>query len=280
MRCEDWEAEILPLHGANLALLKKGSLSVLRTPKSLKALSEAPVLYGNPILFPPNRTKDGRFQFMGKDYLLPINEPKFRNHLHGSIYNAPFEVTSVTGGSTVCCLHNSGEWFPFPFTLSVSFSLDVKGLIQHIEILNSGDTPMPVLLGFHTTFNAPELFSVPIGRRWETDDRYIPTSKLCPLNEQELLYKTGCHPEGKIITGYYTAEGLVARIGRVLYEASAGFTQWVLFNQGGEKGLLCVEPQSGGVNGLNIPGGHSVLPAGKTACFELRFTVDDSIKGD
>ena len=42
-----------------------------------------------------------------------------------------------------------------------------------------------------------------------------------------------------------------------------------LFNGGGKQGFLCIEPQAGWVNGLNIPSAHKVLGAGKSAQYEI-----------
>ncbi len=273
LRCGSWEAEVLPFFGANLISLKKDGHALLRTPDSMEQLEVSPYLYGNPLLFPPNRTAEGKFCFEGKEYFLPINEPQFGNHLHGLLYNALFQTKNYSDNSVVCFLKNEGELFPFCFTLEISFTLDEEGLTQRINVHNDGDHAMPVLLAFHTSFATPECFSVPIGKRWEIDSCYIPTEKLTDLNEQELLYRSGCHPDGKVITGFYTAENHTAHIGRILYETSPKFTQWILYNGGGKKGFLCVEPQTGCVNGLNMPGEHLVLSEGETAEFWLRFTL-------
>ena len=50
------------------------------------------------------------------------------------------------------------------------------------------------------------------------------------------------------------------------------FDHWIFFNGLGESGYLCVEPQSGKVNGLNIDGGHTRLAAGEKIKFETRIT--------
>ncbi|MDF2986536.1 MAG: galactose mutarotase-like enzyme [Eubacterium sp.] len=272
LSCGNWEAEVLPSFGANLIAFRYKGLPVLRTPDSIEQLNENPCLYGNPVLFPPNRTADGRFLFEKREYHLPVNEPLTGNHLHGMLYNAPFDVSEITDRSAVCLLKNKGEWFPFDFSMEISFELDGEGLTQHIAIHNDGTGSMPVLLGFHTSFVAPEDFSVSIKKRWERDLRHIPTGKLSDLSERELYFKNGCASEEQVISDYYTAEDTFARLGPVLYQVSPEFTQWVLYNGGGNKGFLCVEPQSGPVNGLNIPGGYTVLPQGKTARFWLRFT--------
>src|SRR5262249_916220 len=43
-----------------------------------------PTRSGIPILFPfPNRIRDGRFSWAGKEYRLPLNDPSGKNAIHG-----------------------------------------------------------------------------------------------------------------------------------------------------------------------------------------------------
>lgn len=272
LKCVNWEAAILPSFGANLISLRYDGKAVLREPESLEQLKNAPELYGNPLLFPPNRTKNGIFSFEGKNYNLPVNEAAHQNHLHGYLHRAPFETVSASESSAVCRLKNDGAYFPFPFIMEVSFTLTKTGMEQRITIINNGSRSMPVLLGFHTSFVPEESFAVPIGKRWERDEHFIPTGMLCELSEDERKICSGTNSEGKIISGYYTSEGRTARIGSIFFSVSSEFSQWILYNQGGQNGIVCVEPQTGCVNGLNIPGEHLALPAGDKKEYWLRFT--------
>ncbi|NLA97536.1 MAG: hypothetical protein GX836_04935 [Spirochaetales bacterium] len=61
--------------GANCIQLTKDDVSLLRTPPSREQFAAQQNLYGIPLLFPPNRTKDGRYMFKGREYRFPINEP-------------------------------------------------------------------------------------------------------------------------------------------------------------------------------------------------------------
>ena len=53
------------------------------------------------------------------------------------------------------------------------------------------------------------------------------------------------------------------------FTVSANFDQRVLFNGGGGQGFLCIEPQAGWVNGLNIPGAHKVLKKGQSEVYTM-----------
>ena len=77
-----------------------------------------------------------------------------------------------------------------------------------------------------------------------------------PLNPKEQKFVTGSASKGIAISGYYKSCGNVSLIGDYNYTVSHHFDHWILFNS---EGVLCVEPQCGAVNGLNIADGHLLL---------------------
>lgn len=270
-----WEAAIYPEYGAALTALTCEGQELLRTPEDMGEWRKSPYLYGNPLLLPPNRTRDGVFTFRGNTYTLPVNEPDKKNHIHGLLFDAPFSVTERWENGLCCSYQNCGERYPFHFTVSFCYQISTSGLKVDLSLKNDGNTAMPLVLGFHTTFSEPQSFAVPIKERWERDERLLPTGRLLPLSTEEAAIKTGCSYHGIPLTGCFTSDGHTAKIGDFLMETSEEFDQWVLYNGGGKDGYLCVEPQTGPVNGLNIPGGARVLEAGETFHCWLRFGLFD-----
>ncbi len=266
-----WQAKVLPGFGMNLISLRRNESPILREPADEQVLMENPYVYGVPLLLPANRTAGGRFEFEGKMYQIPINEPAFSNHIHGLLYNAPFEVLQQTGDSVTAAYENYGDRYPFPFVMIITDTLSEAGLHRRLELKNTGDTAMPFTLAFHTAFTEPAVFSVPLGKRAERDNNYIPTGKLEALSETEKEYLTEASSNGRAISGFYTAAGHRAMLDDTLFEVSENFDQWILFNGGGEQGFLCIEPQCGQVNGLNMPDGHHVLQPGEIEIFT--FTI-------
>ena len=273
LRAGSWEAAVSPDFGANLTTLIYRDFPILRSPKKAEdLLSKDRYVYGNPLLLPPNRVKDGKFLFEGKEYNLPINEPERGNHLHGLFTDAPFYVTKHTDTELMCFYQNQGERFPFDFTIFFHYTISQSGLLLKINVQNDGPWPMPLAMGFHTTFTEPAgFFSIPLGKRWERDERFLPTGNLVELNEKEKRLTKGCHSDGGPLTGYFTAAEHWAQIGDFRLETSEQFDQWVLFNGGGGQGYLCIEPQIGCVNGLNFPHGCRTIKAGQTERCWLRF---------
>ncbi|MBO2521272.1 MAG: hypothetical protein CW345_05655 [Firmicutes bacterium] len=195
-------ATIVPTVGANCNRYvwehQGQPLELLVSAPDYDALREGPYLYGNPILFPyPNRVRDGRFAFGGKQAALPINEPERNNAIHGLVYNRPWEVVSQ-GASD-----EEGAWvtlrfassahpeveaaFPFPFEVLFTYRLKDGALANEMTAKNTGSGPMPMGYGLHPWFPLP---LSPKGRRsqcrvkapvtgvWELDARLLPTGEI------------------------------------------------------------------------------------------------------
>ena len=268
-----WSLELAPDFGMNPISLRYKGEPVLREPESVIELCKTPLLYGIPVLFPANRTKDAKFTFDGVEYHLPLNEPDRFNNLHGCLYTTPFTVLEQTEDRVVSCLRNTRQCFPFPFTMRFTDTLTEQGFRREVELHNDGETPMPVTISFHSTFVEPDSFTVQVGQRFEFDQYYIPTWKMLPLNDVEQTFPTSCVPRGNVISAYYTSTGNVARIGRYRYTVE-NFDEWIFYNGNSYEGYLCVEPQHGMVNGFNRPDGHTRLDAGKSIRFALQIQLD------
>lgn len=249
-----WQAEVRPEFGMNVSSLFCRNTPILRAPNDEKTLKNAPFLHGIPLLLPANRTKNGQFFFKNRKFSLPINEPLHNNNLHGLMFGAPFTVTEQTGNSVRAVCQNRGERYPFAFDMTITDVIQ-DGWCRTIELTALED--MPYTLAFHTTFVAPPVFSVPIGRRFIRDDHYIPTGETVQAE-----------PLGQAISGFYEAAGHTATVGDFSFSVLENFDQWVLFNGGGGQEFLCIEPQCGGVNGLNTEQ-HRILQAGEGEIFTL-----------
>ena len=91
-----YEAEICPERGANLVSLTKPELKMrsLRTPDSLDDFTNFnPYLWGVPVLLPPNRISGAKFEFEGREYVFPMNEPAIGNFIHGMLHETALPCT-------------------------------------------------------------------------------------------------------------------------------------------------------------------------------------------
>lgn len=257
-----WHAEISACRGANIVNLRYNGENVLNPLESEKQWEENPFVQGSPLLFPANRTAGAKFSFGGAEYSLPVTDKKNNLNLHGLLYAKIFSVVKAKSDRIVLQYENSGGIYPFDFLITAEYKLQNSGLKQVFTIENRSKTDMPYTFALHTSFAEPYYFSVPISLAQEKNDRHIPTGRYIPLTDCEALYASGLDPRGIPISGYYKANGKTAIIGNYSYTVSEAFDHFVLYNAGGNSGYLCVEPQVGAVNGLNIPGGHRVISVG------------------
>ena len=267
-----WEAEVCPRLGANVIALRYRGRDILVPLQNEEQLEKNPYIQGSPILLPANRTYLGKFSFEGVDYELPINEKRTSSHLHGLVLRQAFEVMDVTSAEITLRYKNRGECYPFHFDIIAKYSLDEGGLSQEFTIINTGEVNMPYVFCLHTTFVEPEVFTVPVLTRQERNSIDIPTGEYVPLNDQEQKYLTGSPSKGIYVVGYFKSAGNVATVDDIVYSVSENFDHWILYNARGEHGYICIEPQAGKVNGLNIADGHKILSPNQSVTYKTRFS--------
>jgi aldose 1-epimerase len=146
-----------------------------------------PTRSGFPILFPfPNRIRDGRFTWDGKDYQLPKNDPSGKNAIHGFVARRPWRVIergaddvsawltgefqgSVDGADTVAL-------WPSDYVLRVTYRLSPNMLSVEVSAENPGTRPLPWGLGYHPYFRlesfggAQALLWMPARKQWPLEE--------------------------------------------------------------------------------------------------------------
>ena len=270
---EGWRAEVAPALGGNIVSLSYNGRDIYLPLKSEKQLEINPYLQGAPILLPANRTAGAKFGFNGKEYNLPLNEPEIGAHLHGLVHRQPFTVKYCGESEIKLIYENNGDVYPFPFLLTVNYLIKNGVFRQEYTVINTGKGEMPFTFALHTTFKEPNSFSVPIDLCQEKDGFHIPTGRYVPLNSQEQGYTSGSPSKGLIISGYHRACGHTAYLDNLSYTVSDNFDHWILFNGRGESGLLCVEPQCGKVDGLNIKDGCKILNPNEETKFWIEYKI-------
>lgn len=262
---------VVPAWGSNLVSLvhEETGAELLRTPESAEAFWRRPVLYGTPVLFPPNRIAGGRFTYRGREYRFDINEPERGNHIHGFVYTRPWKLvraeTDAAGRAAVETRFDVVEsadrdeilrQFPHRFGITLRFVLEGATLRKEAEVHNDGDEPFPFGFGFHTAFAFPEdraRFGLDVARRWRLNERMVPTGELEDFSFREDLVR-GLRLEGLALDDAFfvgerarpTAATISYGVGgvglSVRYEADEHFRHWVVYNADGKSGFVCPEP--------------------------------------
>lgn len=265
-----YTAKINLSRGANCISLRneKYKANILREPDYSKDLDN-PYLYGMPILYPVNRISGGRFEFEGREYVFPINEPDTNCHLHGELHCMPFGIVEESENFVKCVYDKPYLDFPHRFKTEICYTLSDEGLEQITKITNLSNENMPNFLGFHTTFNIPFLKGTKpenirvfaqVGDEIERNMKvYLPTGKI--LESDEITHKFNSRdfiPFEKIISRHYRADkdgaielyDLEKNI-KLIYENDKKFT-WRLLYNGNADEYICLEPQTCMANCQNV----------------------------
>ena len=78
LKAHGYTAWIDPERGGSCIRLERFGADVLRTPEGPQNYENGASPWGTPLLFYPNRISGGCFEFEGREYRLPINEPSAR----------------------------------------------------------------------------------------------------------------------------------------------------------------------------------------------------------
>lgn len=154
---------------------------------------------GIPLLFPfPNRIRDGRFSWAGKEYRLPEDKVGYDgsgNAIHGFCIDRPWRVVAQGDDFVIGEFQLSKDapdrrdLWPADFVLRVHYELAGATLHSKFEIYNPDKVALPWGLGTHAYFKLPLsaetqaascLCVAPVTKQWELID-CLPTGKKTAL---------------------------------------------------------------------------------------------------
>ena len=263
-----------------------------------------PFLYGMPILFPVNRISGGSFCFEGRQYTFPINEPATGCHLHGKLHETAFTLLDKQENRLLCSCavaeNSLYPGFPHAFEIRMEYALDRDGMHQRTEIINRSHTNMPVLLGFHTTFNTcfgmnssgrdirvQAQIAEEYARNMKT---YLPTGEKPAFDSVSNALNTGTFDPCSAPTSrhYRSTPGgrMVLYDGEkdlsVVYENDEKFRFRLIYN-GDASGYICLEPQTCLANCPNAPvsreeGGFGYIAPGASETYLSKIMITEGDK--
>jgi aldose 1-epimerase len=162
-------AEVWPALGFNCVRWR-----AVRGGQPLEMLYSDPALFqgarptrsGVPVLFPfPNRIRDGRFEWDGQSYQLPLNDPAQKNAIHGFACRVPWRVVGqgadeesawITGAFR--CSIDAPQYrlmWPADHELRLTVRLGKGTLRLEATVHNPDRRPLPFGLGYHPYFRLP-----------------------------------------------------------------------------------------------------------------------------
>ncbi len=284
--------------GANCISLRYKDYKILREPDYLKELDN-PYVYGMPILFPVNRISGGSFEFEGRKYVFPLNEPNTGCHLHGELHEREFELISETENKIVCSYKpdSEKEYFGLQnnFKIDIEYELTENGFLHMTEITNLSDKNMPVMIGFHTTFNSDfsncsgaKTVLAEISEEYERNMKnYLPTGNKPEFDEVSQALSNGeFNPLIKPISRHYKA-GKDGRM--VIYDADKDISmvyendekyKFRLIYCSSDDKYICLEPQNCIANCANSPigrdeAGFDFIEPGKSKVYYSKIYIEE-----
>lgn len=271
-----------------------GLFAVIEAPESPQALfaSEA---YASAILYPfANRIQHGVYAFEGTKYALPMNETRRNNALHGLVTNQPFavineEATDQFARLTLRHTHAGDlDGYPFPFELTLTYTLSADGLTLAYSGLNNGTTPSPATFGWHPYFTLKSFpqatesgvaesdtildemtLSIPAQSVVVLNDDLMPTGVVNSLATTQFTLKDW-QVDSPFIVSATEADFVETHLHApkqgvtlvVSQETGPGKLNYVGVFTPPKRDRIAIEPQTGNVNAFNTGEGLSVLEPG------------------
>jgi aldose 1-epimerase len=137
----------------------------------------------------PNRIRDARYSFGGREHQLPLSEPKRSNASHGLARWAAWTLEEHTANSVSLVLRVTAQsGYPWAVDLHVLYDLGADGLTVTQTATNLSGERAPYASGAHPYLcvghGIDDLeLTLPAGTRIVTDDRLIPVETL-PVDEE------------------------------------------------------------------------------------------------
>ncbi len=226
-------ARIDPEAGGRLASLCVDGLELLVGPET------DPLRWGCYPMAPfAGRVRGGRFRFAGRTHALPLTLPP--HAIHGTTWRRAWQLRE--DGSLGIDL---GPDWPFPGHAVQRFVLDEDALSLRIEVHAVGE-PFPASAGWHPWFRrrlargGPLALRLRAGSMYERDAEGIPSGALRP-------------PPPGPWDDCFTALAAPPELhwpGALRLTLTASVDHWVVYDEPAH--ALCVEPQSGPPDALNL----------------------------
>jgi aldose 1-epimerase len=139
---------------------------------------------GQPLLPWPNRTRDGRYEWEGRELQLTLSEPSVANAIHGLVRWRNW-IARERSDAAVTMTHvlHASLGYPWTLELELRYELLDEGLVVSSRATNAGASPAPFGIGFHPYLRGPDTetvdgctLSLPAATRLVADERSIPVS--------------------------------------------------------------------------------------------------------
>jgi aldose 1-epimerase len=144
----------------------------------------------------PNRLAEGKYEFAGAEYQLPLTEPGNGCAIHGLARWLEWDVVAAEKDRAVLAVTVAAQaGYPFSLRAEVAYTLTAEGVRVQTTLTNAGAAALPAGHGFHpyVTVGTDRIddtqLRLPSASRLEADDRGIPTGRRIPVDSTEYDFR-------------------------------------------------------------------------------------------
>ena len=218
---------------------------------------------------------------------------------HGFARDRDFAWTHRTATTCTLALKDDAatrKSYPFPFQLTVTYTLEPSGLHMDLELINPGEEPLPASLGLHPAFRWPLAPGIPKAshqltfeaqepgplRRLDARGLLKPDLYPTPIHDQSLPLREGLFADDALLvleprsrSLRFEAEGSPALTLR--WEGFSHLGVWTKPDPG--PSFICIEPWEGHADPVGWDGefadkpGSFVLPPGTSRHWSLSIAA-------
>jgi glucose/arabinose dehydrogenase/galactose mutarotase-like enzyme len=297
-------ARFSPSHGANVYSIEIAGVEYLNTPPDMHDFFS--LAFGTPVLYPtPNRVRNSRFTFEGKEYAFKPNLPP--DHIHGLVFNEDWEVIgqeTTDSHAVVRAMLDFNEgtklFEKYPFLHRIVLTIEVKeGAVRWTyEVDNTeGISPVPFGFGLHPYFiyqgsRDNTWVTLPVSHKMEAIELF-PTGRLIPADELDFAPGKPVSLEGRnfddVFWGISPTEPTMVdfrdKNRGVTISASESFSHVVLYSP--DKDIFSIEHQTSSTDAHNLHAAGKIAEASLQICppgetrsgwVEYRFPVTGDVE--
>ncbi|HZR44783.1 MAG TPA: aldose 1-epimerase [Ktedonobacteraceae bacterium] len=267
---------IAPELGSNMFRFRVGEHEIIYCEQELLKRKD---FTGNFVLWPlPNRIRNKRYSYQGKDYsLAAVHRPQGNAVLiHGLVldrvwqYEPPVVEQDAVSVMTYVDINPASPYYssyPFDSRLSLTYRLTRNGLTVTYHVYNNGNQTLPFGFALHPYFSLlggldDTLVSLPADIVMEADDELLPTGRLFDVNkimyamyDLRKLQPVGNLKLDHVYTGLHKHEDFVIDYRmhglQVHIAATDDFTHSVIYAPGGTP-YFCLENQTCSTDAVNF----------------------------
>lgn len=270
-------ATVVPLGGA-LASYTVGERCLVEATDGDRTTRDS---RGAPLLPWPNRIADGRYDFGGHSFQLPITEVGRGNAIHGLTLGATWRIETRTGSSIVFATTIEPQpGYPFRLSASVEYALGDGGLTITTTARNAGHGPLPYGAGHHPYLHPVSasvdaaVLHLAASTWYPSDDRGLPLAERSVVGTDRDFRVPGAIGDVELDTCYTGFQRDAAGRMRVTLDETVlwmdGAYGWVmvytgdsLADQAQRRRSLAVEPMTCPPNAFRTGAGLIVLDPGQ-----------------